>query len=204
MLSRSGRVRALFAAAPVAALVVALLASGSAGAAETPASPSEKAVIDMVLKGKKMSFEGPEVVYQGQQLEIFNDTNPRQVGPHTFSLVEKGTLPKTKAAEKSCFTPGHICMSIAKWHGFDPKTEKITVNPVKAGPEGWSTAGNNKGKKGDSWFTGETKKGTHFSEEVTAKAGSTLYFICAVHPWMQGSVKVEAPPATTTPPTPTP
>ncbi len=200
MLSRSGRVRALFAAAPVAALVVALLASGSAGAAETPASPTEKAVIDMVLKGKKMSFEGPETVYQGQQLEIFNDTNPRQVGPHTFSLVEKGTLPKTKAAEKSCFTPGHICMSIAKWHGFNPKTEKITVNPVKAGPEGWSTAGNNKGKKGDSWFTGETKKGTHFSEEVTAKAGTTLYFICAVHPWMQGSVKVEAPPATT--PTP--
>jgi hypothetical protein len=199
MLSRSGGVRALFATIPVAALLVALLASGSAGAAETPASPTEKAVIDMVLKGKKMSFEGPETVYQGQQLEIFNDTNPRQVGPHTFSLVEKGTLPKTKAAEKSCFTPGHICMSIAKWHGFNPKTEKITVNPVEAGPKGWSTAGNNKGKKGDSWFTGETKKGTHFNEEVTAKPGTTLYFICAVHPWMQGSVKVEAPPATPTP-----
>jgi hypothetical protein len=200
MLSRSGRVRALFAAIPAAALLVALLASGSAGAAETPASPTEKAVIDMVVKGKKLAFEGPETVFQGQQLEIFNDTNPRQVGPHTFSLVEKGTLPKTKAAEKSCFTPGHICMSIAKWHGFDPKTEKITINPVKAGPEGWRTAGNNKGKKGDSWFTGESKKGTHFSEEVTAKPGTTLYFICAVHPWMQGSVKVEAPPVT--PPTP--
>lgn len=198
MLSRSGRVRALFVAAPVAALLVALLASGSAGAAETPASPTEKAVIDMVAKGKKLSFEGPETVYEGQELEIFNDTNPRQVGPHTFSLVEKGTLPKTKAAEKSCFTPGHICMSIAKWHGFNPKTEKISINPVKAGPLGWSTMGNNKGKKGDSWFTGESKKGTHTIEKVTAKAGTTLYFVCAVHPWMQGSVKVVAPP--TTPP----
>lgn len=196
MLSRSGKVRALFAAAPVAALLVALLASGSAGAAETPASPTEKAVIDMVLKGKKMSFEGAESVYEGQELEIFNDTNPRQVGPHTFSLVEKGTLPKTKAAEKSCFTPGHICMSIAKWHGFNPKTEKITTNPVKAGPAGWSTAGNNKGKKGDSWFTGEVKKGTHFSQKVTARAGTTLYFICAVHPWMQGSLQVVSPPVT--------
>ena len=200
MLPRSVKLRALFAAAPVAALLVALLASGSAGAAETPASPTEKAVIDMVLKGKKMSFEGPETVFEGQELEIFNDTNPRQVGPHTFSLVEKGTLPKTKQAEKSCFTPGHICMSIAKWHGFNPKTEKITINPVEAGPLGWSTMGNNKGKKGDSWFTGESKKGTHTIEKVTAKAGTTLYFICAVHPWMQGSVKVEAPP--TTPPTP--
>ena len=199
LLPRSVRLRALFVATPVAALLVALLASGSAGAAETTPSPTEKAVIDMVLKGKKMTFEGPETVFVGQELEIFNDTNPRQVGPHTFSLVEKGTLPKTKAAEKSCFTPGHICMSIAKWHGFNPKTEKITVNPVKAGPLGWSTAGNNKGKKGDSWFTGETKKGTHTIEKVTAKAGTTLYFICAVHPFMQGSVKVVAPPTTPTP-----
>jgi hypothetical protein len=199
LLPRSGRLRALLAAAPVAAFIIALLASGSAGAAEPP-PPTEKAVIDIVLKGKKLSFEGPESVYQGQELEVFNDTNPRQVGPHTFSLVEKGTLPKTKSAEKSCFTPGHICMSIAKWHGFNPKTEKITINPVEAGPLGWSTMGNNKGKKGDSWFTGESKKGTHTIEKVTAKAGTTLYFICAVHPWMQGSVKVLPAPAPPTAP----
>lgn len=197
ILSRSARLRALLAAAPAAALLTVLLASGSAGAADTPTPPTEKVVIDMVLKGKKMSFEGPETVYEGQELEILNSTNPRQVGPHTFSLVERGTLPKTKAAEKACFTPGHICMSIAKWHGFNPKTEKITVNPVKAGPLGWSTAGNNKGKKGDSWFTGEARKGTHTIEKVTAKAGTRLYFICAVHPWMQGSIKVEPAPPTT-------
>lgn len=197
-LPRSGKLRALFAAAPLAALVIVLLASGSAGAAETPA-PTEKAVIKIVLKGKKLSFEAPEAVYQGQQLEIFNTTNPRQVGPHTFSLVEKSLQPSTKAAQKSCFTPKHICMSIAQWHGFNPKTEKISINPVEAGPEGWSTEGNNSGKKGDSWFTGESKKGTHITEEVTAKAGTTLYFMCAVHPWMQGSVKVLPPPATTTP-----
>ncbi|MBS1880235.1 MAG: hypothetical protein JST31_12015 [Actinobacteria bacterium] len=179
----------------MAALVPALLATGSAGAAETPAPVPGKVVEKMVLKGKKMAFEGPETVYEGEELEVVNETNPRQVGPHTFSLVEKGLLPKTKQAEKSCFTPGHICMSIAKWHGFNPKTKKITVNPVEAGPAGWSTAGNNKGKKGDSWFTGETKKGTRISEPVTAKAGTTLYFVCAVHPWMQGSIKVLPKPA---------
>jgi hypothetical protein len=195
MLPRSDKLRALLAAVPLAALVVVLLASGSAGAAETPPPASGKAVIDMVLKGKKLSFEGPESVIEGEQLEIFNETNPRQVGPHTFSLVEKGTLPKSKPALNSCFTPKHICMSIAKWHGFNPKTEKISINPVEAGPKGWSTEGNNSGKKGDSWFTGESKKGTHFSEEVTAKAGTTLYFICAIHPWMQGSIKVQPKPA---------
>jgi hypothetical protein len=195
MLPRSGRLRLLLAAVPLAALVTALLASGSAGAAETPAPVAGTAVVKMVLKGQKLSFEAPETVYEGEQLEVLNETNPRQVGPHTFSLVEKGTLPKSKQAQKSCFTPGHICLSIAKWHGFNPKTEKISINPVEAGPEGWSTLGNNKGKKGDSWFTGEVKKGTHFSQEVTAKAGATLYFMCAIHPWMQGSIKVLPKPA---------
>jgi hypothetical protein len=190
MLPRSGRLRALLAAVPLAAVVTAVLASGSAGAAETPAPVPGKAVVKMVLKGQKLSFEGPESVYEGEELEVLNETNPRQVGPHTFSLVEKSVVPKTAQARKSCFTPGHICMSIAKWHGFNPKTEKITVNPVEAGPEGWSTMGNNKGKKGDSWFTGETKKGTHLSQKVTAKAGTTLYFVCAVHPWMHGSITV--------------
>jgi hypothetical protein len=196
MLPRSGRLRILLAAVPLAALVTALLASGSA-AAETPAPApvAGKSVVKIVLTGKKLAFEAPETVYEGEQLEVLNETNPRQVGPHTFSLVEKGTIPKTKNAQKSCFTPGHICLSIAKWHGFNPKTEKISINPVEAGPEGWSTLGNNKGKKGDSWFTGETKKGTHFSQEVTAKAGTTLYFVCAVHPWMHGSIKVLPKPA---------
>ena len=44
--------------------------------------------------------------------------------------------------------------------------------------------GNATSKKGDSWFTGETKGAT--TQEVTAAAGTTLYFMCAVHPWMHG------------------
>jgi hypothetical protein len=197
MLPRSGKFRALLMAVPAAALLFALVGSGSAGAAETPAPApvAGKAVIKMVLNGKKLAFEAPESVYEGEQLEILNETNPKQVGPHTFSLVEKSALPKTKQAEKNCFTPKHICFSIAEWHGFNPKTEKISINPVKAGPAGWSTMGNTSGKKGDSWFTGEVKKGTHFSQIVSAKAGTTLYFQCAIHPWMQGSIKVLPKPA---------
>ena len=48
---------------------------------------------------------------------MLNQTNPKQVGPHTFSLVTKGSIPKTPKARQTCFTPKHICMSIAKWHG---------------------------------------------------------------------------------------
>lgn len=186
-LSRA-RLRALVLVASLAALALAV--SGPVSTAATPTGKTD--VVSIELTKGKLKFVGPETVTVGDQLEIVNKTNPKQVGPHTFSLVTKGSLPKTPSARKSCFTPKHICLAVAKWHGFNPKTEKITVNPAKAGPEGWSTAGNATGKKGDSWFSGEAKGG-HFSQEVTAEAGSTLYYLCAVHPWMQGKVTVETP-----------
>ncbi|HEX6205182.1 MAG TPA: hypothetical protein VFZ29_05185 [Solirubrobacterales bacterium] len=196
-LSRA-RTRALVLAVSAAALALAI--SGSVSTAATPTGKTE--VISMELTKGKLKFVGPETVTAGDQLEIVSKTNPKQVGPHTFSLVTKGSLPKTRKAMQSCFSPKKICLAIAKWHGFNPKTEKITKNLVKAGPAGWSTMGNATGKTGDSWFSGETKKGTHVSQEVTAEPGSTLYYICAVHPEMQGSVKVEAPVVPL--PTPTP
>jgi hypothetical protein len=184
-LSRRAGLRAL----ALAVSATAILAVPGIAAAATPTGNT--AVISMELTKGKLKFVGPESVIVGDQLEIVNKTNPKQVGPHTFSLVTKGSLPKTPKARKGCFTPKHICLAVATWHGFNPKTEKITKNPAKAGPAGWSTMGS-VSKKGDSWFSGETKGG-HFSQEVTAEAGTTLYYMCAVHPWMQGKVNVAAP-----------
>lgn len=167
-----------------------LLAPGVSGA-DGEAQPT--AVVEMAIVNGKMKFVYPKTVNEGEQLEIVNKTNPRQVGPHTFSLVQPGTLPKNKSQRQSCFTPKHICLSIAEWHKFNPKTEQISVNPTKAGAAGWSTMGNNS-KKGDSWFTGETK-GTSFSQKVSAQAGTAIHFICAVHPWMQGKIEVLSQPA---------
>lgn len=195
--SSRARLRTLALAVSAAALTLAVGGAGVAGAA-TPTGNTD--VISIELTKGKLKFVGPESVTVGDQLEISNKTNPKQVGPHTFSLVTKSSLPKTPKARKNCFTPKHICLAVAIWHGFNPKTEQITKNPAKAGPAGWSTAGNATNKKGDSWFSGE-KKGGHFSQEVTAEAGSTLYYLCAVHPWMQGQVKVVAP---VVPPVPTP
>jgi plastocyanin len=193
-LSRRARLRALALAVPAAALTVILGSSSLAGAAETTITPTGKTdVITMALTKGKLTFEGPESVTVGDQLQVINKTNPKQVGPHTFSLATKGSQPKTRKAQKSCFSPKKICLAIAKWHGFNPKTEKITTPLVKVGPAGWSTMGDATGKKGDSWFTGEKKAGTSVTQQVTAEAGTTLYFICAVHPEMQGQVKVEAP-----------
>jgi plastocyanin len=181
-------------AASLAALV--LVFAAPAGAAQV-APTGVTAEIDMKFEKGKMFFEGPKTITQGDTLKIVNETNPKQIGPHTFSLVTKGSLPKTKDARKNCFTPKHICLSVAEWHKFNPKTEKITVDPATAGPKGWSTMGSTTAK-GDSWFT--EKKGESFEQQVSAAPG-TLYYMCAVHAFMQGQVKVVAP---TTLPVPIP
>jgi hypothetical protein len=187
-LSRRARLRALVLTAFVA--VFAFAVTGSASAADP---------VTMELSKGKLKFAGPETVIAGEKLEIINETNPKQVGPHTFSLVTEESLPKTRKAMNSCFAPKKICLAIAQWHGFNPKTERISKNVIRVGPAGWSTEGNATGKKGDSWYT--EKKGATISQTVTAKAGTSLHYICAVHPEMQGEVEVVAPPVT---PLPTP
>lgn len=139
-----------------------------------------------------LRFEAPKTIVAGEELEVLNQTNAKRVGPHTFSLVTKGSIPKTPKARQSCFTPKHICMAIAHWHGSNG-SGPVKVNPVDAGAEGWDTLGSVT-KKGDSWFSG-SKPGASITEKVTAAAGTTIYFVCAIHPWMHGSIKVLPAPA---------
>lgn len=140
-----------------------------------------------------LRFEAPKTIANGAELEVLNQTNAKKVGPHTFSLVTKGSLPKTPKARQLCFTPHHICKAIADWHGVKGEGPP-TKNPAKAGEEGWDTLGSLT-KAGDSWFTGSKPKAS-IVQKVTATAGTTIYFMCAIHPWMQGSIEVTAPPAT--------
>lgn len=175
----------------LAALLAVLVVPNLATAKAPPASTEAVTTIEIKMEGKKMDFFGPTTVHEGEELRIVDETNPKMVGPHTFSLVTKGSLPKTKKQRKECFTPGKICMGVAGWYGL--KGEEAPKNPiVEAGQEGWDTMGTVK-KKGDSYFFG--KKGASIEQTVTAKAGTTLYYMCAVHAFMQGSIKV-LPPAT--------
>lgn len=178
------------AVAALAATAVALFGSSLAGAEGTTSPKTDK--IEIKIVNGNLKFVGPKTVSRGDLLEIVNKTNPKSVGPHTFSLVTKGSLPpKTKATEEDCFAPKHICQAIAAWHGVPSGKGPPKINPVKVGAEGWSTMGSLK-KKGDSWFTGN-KPGTSFSQVVSASSGATLYFMCAVHPWLQGRIKVVPP-----------
>jgi hypothetical protein len=166
------------------------LAGGPAVFAQAP-EPAEPATITMKMKGKSPAFEGPDTVQTGQPLRIVNDTSPRKIGPHTFSLVRPNLLPRTVKQFKNCFTPKKLCMRIALAHKLNPKTDEIGKPVVDPGAKGWSKSFTKKGK-GDSWFT--EAKDESYTASVSASAGKTLSFICAVHPDMQGEIEVVAAP----------
>lgn len=169
--------------------LVPALAAGDSGEEGTP-SPQNTVYIRDGKKG--LRFVPPKFIYAGEELTVLNQTDPHKVGPHTFSLVTKGSLPKTPRQRQLCFTPHHICKAIAAWHGVKgegPPKE----NPAEAGEEGWDTLGN-LNKKGDSWFTG-SKPDTSETQVVSAAGGTRLYFVCAIHPWMHGSIAVRPAPA---------
>lgn len=175
-----------------ASLVLAAVASGAPYGPESPTTTAATATNTIFMKADKkgLRFEGPKTIVSGEELTIVNKSNPKQVGPHTFSLVTQSSLPKTPKTRQLCFTKGHICMAIAGWHGVKGNGP-VKTNPVDVGEDGWDTAGS-VSKKGDSWFTGE-KPGTSIVQQITAdtSAGpSTLYYICAVHSFMQGKITV--------------
>ena len=137
---------------------------------------------------KRVFFTGSSSVRTGQPLRIRNLSNPRQHGPHTFTLVAANALPKSRKSMEQCFTPGKLCMTAAIAHEFDEKTEKVNRPLVEAGNPGWDKRFSRTSKTGDSWYS--EKKGEVFEQPVSAKAGTILRYICVVHPDMQGKIRV--------------
>jgi hypothetical protein len=172
---------------------VALMLGASAAEAAEPVTPEptgNTVTIKVVEGAGKLRFVGPATVVEGDTLEVVNTTNPLKVGPVTFSLVRPGHLPKARSAQARCFTPSHICWSIAEWQGVGGDGLP-TINPAEAGLPGWDTPGTTT-SPGDSWFSG-SKPGTSFAQEVSARAPRRLWFMDAIHPFLRGTIKVVRP-----------
>jgi hypothetical protein len=158
---------------------------GPASAQKDYTNPTGPRTIKIVMKGKDPLFKGPKTISKGAKLTIVNTTKAKKIGPHTFTLVKKGLLPKTPKQMKKCANnKTKLCQNIAKAHKFTPP-ETIKKPNVDVGKKGWDKSF---GKKGDTWFTPD--KGTKETRKVTAKVGTTIHYMCAVHPFMQGKIKV--------------
>ena len=185
--------RAAISSAAIAAFGLSVFTPALGAQNVTPPPGAVVNTIKIKGPGGGLRFSGPKTAVAGSFLTIENDTHASQVGPHTFSLVTKSSIPKTKNARKKCFTPGHICRSIAHWHGVKGNGPP-TKNPAEAGVAGWDTEGSKK-KKGDSWFTG-SKPNASITQQLSADTSGgpvTLYYMCAIHPFMHGKITVEPP-----------
>jgi plastocyanin len=103
--------------------------------------------------------------------------------PHSWSAVKRGQVPRNIRQMDACFGKGP-CDDLAIAHGaINPDTgeeQEPTTPLVNVGKEGFNAPG-------DSVLI---PPGGKSSVRITADAGSTLNFICAIHPWMQNQVKV--------------
>jgi plastocyanin len=178
----------LLAATAALAAVTIVGVSGSATAADS-GTKAHATVIKMKQDGKDLFFEGPATVAAGSVLKIKNVTDPRKVGPHTFSLVREKDIPTDPKDIKDCGKKlVAICGAIIEWHDVNLETGEIGINPVEVGKPGWDVEGSLK-HEGDSWAS--EKEGQTFKQKVTAKSGTTLHYFCAVHPFMAGEITVE-------------
>ena len=95
--------------------------------------------------------------------------------PHTLSIVSQGQLPTDVEGVFNC----GACNRILDEH-FGGSTPKLRVDPD--GDGGLDTPG-------DSILILPGVNNS-ISQTVTAPPGTTLHFMCAIHPWMQGEIKV--------------
>jgi hypothetical protein len=122
-------------------------------------------------------------IKSGGTLKVVNTAASE--GPHTFTVVKQSDLPKTAAQINNC----KICNKLGQAHGADPNSNAPPKFQFLENGVGQSTSPN-VDRPGDSGVTGEGKKGESITMKVTAKSGTTLYFMCLIHPWMQGKLVV--------------
>jgi hypothetical protein len=174
--------------AAVVVLVLALAAVGGTAVAKSKKAPNNATIQATGKSSSKLKLNGfflfrdgshfaPGVVLvrSGGTLTLKNRTSE----PHTFSIVARSDLPRTKRKVENCGGPGTICDTIGTAHEIDQNG-----NPTKAlvdvGPAGFD-------EPGDSAVM--NPKSTQ-KVNLTAAKGKTLYFMCGIHPWMQGVLKV--------------
>jgi len=92
--------------------------------------------------------------------------------PHTITIVAKRDLPKSFDCP--------ACDAALRAHGVDFSTGRVANPVVNVGPAGLD-------EPGDSLVLAPHGR---VSANVTAPAGTTLYYVCSIHPWMQGRIHV--------------
>jgi plastocyanin len=171
-----------------AAVVVLLVPSGSALAAGGKGPTGTRVLIGGSESIKPNAYyrntfrfePGTITIRSGGTVTLRNRTSDG----HTLSIVKRSQLPRTLRQLENC----SVCQAIATSHGINPEGPPTPGPPpiplVNIGSAGFDTPG-------DSVIIAPKGRGAPVTFKVTARPGSVLYFMCAIHPWMQGSLRVK-------------
>jgi plastocyanin len=105
-------------------------------------------------------------------------------GPHALTVVAAKDLPKTAEQAFNC----RVCHELARAHGADPNSDAPPEFKFLENRAGQNTAPK-LDRPGDSGFL-PARNGNKITFKVTAPKGTTLTFMCLVHPWMQAKLVV--------------
>jgi plastocyanin len=166
--------RRFLALASLLALVGAVMVgSTSASSARTVrAQGTEMFVPNAKIMATLRFTPGPLTVSSGQTVTWVSET-PQE--PHTISVVAAGDVPSAVEDVFNC----PACNAILAAH-FPNGFNNPPVPVVNAGGSGLDAVG-------DSLLLAP---GGTVSDTITAASGSTLHYVCAIHPWMIGTIKV--------------
>jgi plastocyanin len=178
-----GRARGVLVITAVVAVVASTVGVGMAlaGGGRTPSGPIGGGGA-VVIRGRE-SFEpnaliqatfrfSPDkaVVNSGQSLRWVDRDESED--PHTITIVQRDQLPRSAGEVFNC----KVCNQAIKSHFAGGKLQR------KVDPDGDGGLD----QPGDSLLI----FGGDISRQVTARSGSKLYYLCAIHPWMQGRIVV--------------
>ncbi len=167
------RARAAGKATTAAHKAAVITSSGSDVFKPNPANPPNK--LDVLTLGWT---PGTITVHSGQKLTLVDKDNFGD--PHVFVISPKKDLPRNDHGNPFA---NPVLRVVAPEILNDPS------NP----DAGFKTLSANVGKPGLN-TVGDAlvllHKGSTSSAIVSAKPGTTLYFFCAIHLWMQGEIKV--------------
>lgn len=177
----SRRIPVLPVAVAAATFAAGLVAPAAAGAQAAPRNASLTAVGGAEFKANRyvkdtMRFNRDVVhIRSGGTLTLRNRTDQ----PHTLSVVKRSDLPRSFRQMEQCFAEDGVCTEIAAAHGVTSPEAEPTTPLVDVGDAGFDRAGDS------ALFVQDPVR-----VDITANRGKRLYYLCLIHPWMQGRVNV--------------
>jgi plastocyanin len=158
------------------ALVLAVVGAGAAASPGTVVVRGGEMFAPNALIQSTFRFSPGQVNADSGQTLTWVDEDRAADEPHTVTLVDEADLPTDVEEVFGCQAPGEPCGDALAAH-FGGGTP---VQVIDVGSPGLDAPG-------DSllFFSDGSISGT-----ISAPAGSTLFYLCAIHPWMQGSITV--------------